>query len=192
MDKIGVDFVFEFAKDLKRLIEQIEQDYNRFIFLRKDEIIKKITKNASNLTENLFEKYKNTLDLQFQKDLGKFNLKFKNSSNEIVFIPEDLLKSFSFNETKEELEILLILMNNNNFSLDYFIFRFSQLFSHSNQKIKTINVNTFEKIRFFMNFVNIFPDYITETELPNEAKNKNYKSLYSSWGRTKTYSGVDL
>lgn len=105
-------------------------------------------------------------------------------------MPEDLLRSFSFKETKEDLDILLILMKNNNFSLDYFISRFTQLFDHIDQKIKTINVNTFEKIRFFMNFVNKFPNYITETEIPNETKNKIYSSLYSSWGRTKSYFGV--
>lgn len=190
MDKFSVDFVFEFAKDLKRVIELIEEEFNNNYFLKKEELIVRINQNTLEIIQNLLGKYKNTFNLQIQKESNKYNLKLANSSNEIVIIPEDLFKIMDLSEFKDNYDILLVLMKNNKFNWNYFIVRLTQLLSYSNEKTKTININTMEKIRFFMNFVNFFPDFITETPLPNQSRNLTYKSLYSKWGRSKTYYSV--
>ncbi len=188
MEKISIDFIYEFAKDLKKLLETIENKGNYSVFHGKDVIIQKIIEDSSNLVEELFEKYKNILDLKICKIDGKCNLEFINSLNKNILIPEDLFKSINYFEFKDNFDVLLILMRNINFNWEDFSFSFTRLISYSNNIISTLNPNTLEKIRFFMSLVNYFPSYITETELPLDTKTKIYYPLHSSWGRSKIFS----
>lgn len=64
-----MDFVFEFAKDLKKVIELIEQDYDNNIFLGKNEILKKLMKMLQNLHKTYLKNIKRSLNYKFKSKL---------------------------------------------------------------------------------------------------------------------------
>ncbi len=96
MDKLSVNFVLEFAKDLYKLLDKLDKEFGSQIDNGNKYYKKKILVKASDLTGKLYAKYKQSLDLkmEFIGDIG--NIVLENSNYERIYLPRDYLESKKF------------------------------------------------------------------------------------------------
>ncbi len=190
VDKIALDIIFEFAKDLRKIFEILQKEENLSNPFKSSELSEKLIKKSSDLTKDLYNKYKGSLELIVRKKNDSINLEFRNITNEVILIPRDFIKSTNYKELIENFDILLILMKNRNLDWEELSYRLTQLFSYSEIKRNVMKVDKLEKIRFFMKFINEYPNFIIGKSLPMELKYTKYKPIYAKWGRSKTYFSV--
>ena len=86
MEKISTDFVYEFAKDLKKLLETLESEYGKNLARINSAMKERMQKSANVLVKELYEKYKNLLDLKLCNEDEKYNFAIEDSSNTKILI----------------------------------------------------------------------------------------------------------
>lgn len=190
VDFLVMDFVFQFAKDLKELLELLEIKFGKNLWISFQNNHKYVIKASTKLTKELYEKYNEIFDLQLGEKDGECNLEFNTSYNDKIIIPKNFFESKTYSTVKDDYDVLFLIMKRNILTWEEFVFRLTHIFPSNSDNIKKLRSSTLEKIRFFMTFINEFPDYITGTKIPLEAKNLKYKSIYSRWGRHKTYYNI--
>ena len=96
MDIKAVNFVLEFAKDLQKLLETLEKEYGNMLLHASAYYKKKIQERASELTEVLYDKYKNILDLEIERGEEGSNIIIASNSGQEVEIPSEFINSKKF------------------------------------------------------------------------------------------------
>lgn len=187
MDKIGYNFVLEFIKEIQKLLEKIEKDYGRATNLNRTTIKNKRTESYSKTIEELYNKYKTTLELEIESGDGISNLLFRNDENHVIRIPESFLLAKKFTELKEGFDNYIHLSEFGIISWDTLIDIFFKLFSFQDEKKAFININTLEKLRFFITFMNKYPEFNFEG-FPTDSLLKLYEPYYSQWETPRSYA----
>lgn len=176
-----------FAKDLQKLLEKLEEEFGEVLFIQRSYYKNTVFERSSKLTIDLYEKYKTVLKLKLETKYSISNILITNFSNETIRIPEKFIEKKSYLEYKKRYDNLLVLMKLGNWFWDYFANNLSNIFFSSNQRLRPLNINTLEKIRFYMTLVNENPfhdfDLISE-----DNKSKIYKIKYAHWKKNKSYT----
>lgn len=187
MDPIERDFVYEFAKDLRNILDQLKKDQWYYKPYKSEGLKEKLFQESSILVQKLYNRYRPILDLKLHQTAGIKNIELRNATNESILIPKSFIIAPNSKEIEENFVILLLLMKNRNLSWEDFEFRLTQLFSNSDNKVRSIKSETIEKIRFFMSFIKLFPEYVTENVPPNESKKIIYRPKYYNWKGENSY-----
>lgn len=171
METIAIDLVYKFALELQKLLDTLEKEFGRDLYRGKPK--HKVIERANELTKKLYNDYKITFDLTLHEENGEYDLEFKNSYNNTILVPKSFLESKNYQEVKQNLDVNILLMKRNLLSWEDFIFQLTHSLVSIDIKTKYLSLNILERLRFFMTFINEFPNYITETPVPLEAK-KNH------------------
>jgi len=184
--QIAINFVLEFARDLQKLLETLEKEFGNLLVNGSAYYKKKIQKRASDLTEELCQKYKNTLNLEEDRYEEKSNIIIRNFDNRKFRIPEKFLVSPTYQIVKENYDSLLYAYERGDPSWDEFCYRLIQILLYEQNESLNIKFATLEKIRFFLSFskINPFFDY---NRLSNEFKTIKYKPRYETWRKDSSY-----
>ncbi len=187
MELIAINFVLEFARDLQKLLEKLEKEYGQLLVVGSAYYKKKIQERASELTEELYEKYKKILDLKIERGEEGSNIVLKNNDNGEILIPWSYINSSKFYNLKEGLEILILGIEKGNSPWSEFIFRLFQTFYYSDESLQSIKRETIEKIRFFLSFINNNSLFDYEN-VPEEFNRIYYQSRYTKWRKNSSFS----
>lgn len=187
MDKITVDFVLEFIKEIKQLLEIIERDFNTILDVNKRSYTKIITKKSSIYVERIYNKYKSILDLEIETIDEISNLVVRSETNELIKIPESFILSNKFFELKKGFDNYVFLTEFGDNSWERFKFILFKIFIFQDDKKKSININTLEKIRFFMTFIHRYPEFDFEN-LPDDSLLRLYEPISPYWEIQKSYA----
>lgn len=186
MDKKAVNFVLEFAKDLQKLLETLEKEYGNMLLYASAYYKKKIQERASELTEDLYDKYKNILDLEIERDEKGTNLIIKNYDDETYPIPNQYLKSIKFYELKDRLKTLIINLEIGDEVWSQFQFELINSFYYSEVPNKPIKLKNLERLRFFITLMYKYPTFNFKY-VPLDLKNHKYISKYVRWRKNSSF-----
>ena len=93
MEKLAINFVLAFARDLQKLMDALQEEFGYQLINANAFYKKKIQEKASILTKELVEKYKTILDLKISVLGGLVNIVLETPQNEEILIPRQYLDS---------------------------------------------------------------------------------------------------
>lgn len=184
---IIINFVLEFAKDLQMILENIEQEFRNNFEAQNSFHKRQILKKTSELTLELYKKYNNIFSLKIKSNNSISNIVVITIDKDVLNLPGDFFETNKYRDIKTRFDDLLYLMKLGNWNWDYFLLNLHRIFYFSHNKLRPLNVNTLEKIRLFMKFVNRFPDFDFQN-YPNNSNVIYYTTKYAKWGKKKSYS----
>jgi len=76
VDNELVDFVYEFAKGLKKILDTIEYNSNYSVYQKNEILLDKTLRNSAPIIEDLFTKYRPLINLQLHRESHKLNFEF--------------------------------------------------------------------------------------------------------------------
>ncbi len=189
MELIAINFVLEFARDLQKLLEKLEKEYGQLLVVGSAYYKKKIQERASELTEELYEKYKQVLDLKLEKSEEGSNIVLKNYDNEEYLIPNEFYKGSKFYELKENFELLLGLSERGDIIWNEFSHKLFQSLNNDQKAKISIKYASLERIRFFMSFMAL-NEYFNFENINEGFKEVIYKPKYERWGRNANFHKI--
>lgn len=186
-----INFVLAFARDLQNVLEKLEKEFGNLLVNSKPYYKKKIYERASELIEDLFKLYNGFTELNIGIDENGSNIilinNFSDEYEETIKIPFDFIENNNFFFLKYEFDSLLYLLEQTdptwvNLSQNLF-----QILKFKKKNPDYIKLKLIEKLRFFMNMVNVNLNFDLE-QIPEEFNTLVYKPKYVNWRKNSTFT----